>query len=179
MYLEKVRDSCLSIFNQLGKDWKNPFGKVMDLVFPPLCIVGGELLKPGETHICEVCISKIDLIKSPICVSCGRPLSTPEDKDNLCGGCMTSRPPFDSARALGAYGGILLDAIHLFKYHNRAYLSPTLSGLLAGWEYKDGKSGDFNYNKFDMLVPVPLHKRRLYERGYNQALLLCRGLGRS
>ena len=88
-------------------------------------------------------------------------------------------PPFDSARALGAYGGVLLDAIHLFKYHHRAYLSTTLSDLLAGGEYSDGKSDDSDYKKFDILVPVPLHKWRLYERGYNQALLLCRGLSMS
>lgn len=179
MDFKKICTLYFSLFNRLGKDRGNPFSTVMDLVFPPLCLVGGELLKSDEKHICEACISKIDLIRSPLCILCGRPFFTPNDKDHFCGGCITKKPPFDSARALGAYGGVLLDAIHLFKYHHRAYLFPTLSSLMAEWEYSGLDLDNFDYKKFDMLIPVPLHIRRLYERGYNQALLLCRGLEKS
>jgi ComF family protein len=145
---------------------------LLDLVFPPRCVVGGELLDPSEVHLCEACIGKIDRIGSPLCSCCGRPFFTPDDDDHLCGVCIDTAPPFDIARAFGVYGGVLLDVIHLFKYRRRAYLSGILSGLMARGLGAEARG-------FDVLVPVPLHKRRLYQRGYNQASLLCRGLGRA
>ncbi|MBN1882137.1 MAG: ComF family protein [Deltaproteobacteria bacterium] len=104
---------------------------------------------------------------------CGRPFFAADDRDRLCGGCILSPPPFDVARSLGAYGDVLLSVIQLFKYHRRFHLADTLVRLMTDTSYP-GLSPD----EFDIIVPVPLHRRRLRERGYNQSLLLARGLGK-
>ncbi len=75
------------------------------------------------------------------------------------------------ARALGAYQGSLQEAIHQWKYQGKATLTPFLGqwmieGLYRYWDPKH----------LDLLIPVPLHKQRLRERGFNQALLLVKEL---
>jgi ComF family protein len=146
---------------------------VLDLVFPPLCVVCTKNLGQGDRYLCGVCVAQISLIGHPLCTRCGRPFFTLGDTDHLCGTCMTKEPPFDVARSCGVYGGTLLAAIHLFKYHHRTYLAPVLCGLLTHIEW-----GDFGPAGYDVIVPVPLHRKRLYERGFNQALLLSREIGR-
>lgn len=70
------------------------------------------------------------------------------------------------------YGGVLLEAVHLFKYHHRTSLRSVLADLVAKHDW-----GNFDPKRYDVMVPVPLHRQRLYERGFNQAMLLCRGIG--
>lgn len=155
-----------------SRDARRLLGALMDLIFPPLCVICGEYLSSGERHLCGSCISQIVKISHPLCTFCGKPFFGSADSDHLCGECMAVKPPFHVARTYGVYGGVLLAAVHLFKYHHRTYLAPVLSELVAGndWSGCDLRS-------YDLITPVPLHRRRLYERGYNQALLLCREIG--
>jgi ComF family protein len=146
---------------------------LLDLVFPPVCVTCGGEISTGRNHLCDDCLGRIVRIGHPLCTICGRPFLTAGDADHLCGACSNKKPPFAGARSFGVYGGVLLDTIHLFKYHHRTYLSSVLSGLVAQYEW-----GDFNPRRYDLMVGVPLHRRRLYERGFNQAMLLCRGIGR-
>jgi predicted amidophosphoribosyltransferase len=67
---------------------------------------------------------------------------------------------------------VLLSLVQLFKYHRRFHLAETQVDLMA-----DGSYPGFSPVEFDVIVPVPLHARRLRERGYNQSLLLAEGLG--
>ncbi|MBI3752936.1 MAG: ComF family protein [Deltaproteobacteria bacterium] len=75
--------------------------------------------------------------------------------------------PFLKARSIGAYEGVLLEAIHMFKYSGKTSLAKPLGKLMA-----DG----FSNKGCDLVVPVPLHKTRLKERGFNQSLFLAREL---
>lgn len=152
---------------------ETPLTAILDLIFPPVCLTCKSILAPDERYVCDVCISNISYINAPLCTICGRPFFTRDDERRLCGGCIISQPPFDSARALGAYGNQLLKLIHFFKYYERTYLSPLLGRLMTRRDYPD-----FDPEGFDLIVPVPLHKKRFFERGYNQALLLCQGLKR-
>ncbi len=145
---------------------------LLDLVFPPVCVTCGGPIAPERRHLCDACLEKIVPITHPLCTVCGRPFLTPGDKDHLCGACMAGLPPFAEARSFGVYGGVLLDAVHLFKYHHRTSLRSVLAGLVVSHEW-----GDFNPGGYDVMVPVPLYRRRLYERGFNQAMLLCREIG--
>ena len=77
------------------------------------------------------------------------------------------------ARALGFYEGSLQEAIHRWKYEGKEYLSILFAEWMAERFYHY-----WDYNFFDFLIPVPLHKKRLRERGFNQALLLVRELSR-
>jgi len=145
---------------------------LLELAFPPVCMTCGGSVQTGRRHLCNECLDRIVRIGHPLCTICGKPFMTAGDTDHLCGACMNSRPPFAEARSFGVYGGVLLDALHLFKYTHRTALSSVLSGLAARHDW-----GDFDPGRYNMMVPVPLFKGRLYERGFNQAMLLCRGLG--
>lgn len=86
---------------------------------------------------------------------------------------MTSRPLFTAARAMGVYDAALLDAIHLFKYNGKVTIGRELGNMMADYDYRSFDIGDYA-----LLVPVPLHPRRLRKRGFNQALILARQIAR-
>lgn len=144
---------------------------LIDLIFPPVCVTCGELTSPERQHLCDACVGRIDRIGRPLCTVCGKPFLTAGGDDHLCGACMHKSPPFAEARSFGVYGGVLLDAIHLFKYRNQTALSSVLCRLAAGHDW-----GGFDPKQYDVMVPVPLFRGRLYERGFNQSMMLCRGL---
>jgi len=73
------------------------------------------------------------------------------------------------ARALGAYEGSLREAIHRWKYEGKTYLTP----LFASWMV-EGLNRYWEPHAFDLVIPVPLHRQRLRERGFNQVLLLVK-----
>ncbi len=73
------------------------------------------------------------------------------------------------ARALGAYEGSLQEAIHRWKYEGKTYLTPFFAEWMA-----EGLNGYWDLNALDLLIPVPLHRKRLRERGFNQVLLLVK-----
>jgi len=73
---------------------------------------------------------------------------------------------------LGLYDGPIREAIHALKYEGKSFLAKPLVGLLnRAYPFMD-------YGSYDLLVPVPLHPKRLRERGFNQALVLARAIGR-
>jgi ComF family protein len=151
---------------------RRTLASLLDIVFPPVCLTCGGPIAPERRHLCGACLDRIVPITHPLCTVCGRPFLTPGDADHLCGACMTRRPPFAEARSFGVYGGVLLEAVHLFKYRHRTSLRTVLAELVVKHEW-----GDFDPGRYDVMVPVPLYRRRLYERGFNQAMLLCRGIG--
>jgi ComF family protein len=77
------------------------------------------------------------------------------------------------ARALGAYEGSLQEAIHRWKYDGRTQLTPFFAEWMA-----EALNRHWEPDLFDLLIPIPLHPRRLRERGFNQALLLVKELSR-
>jgi ComF family protein len=100
------------------------------------------------------------------CVSCRTPFQNrfPLDADGRCGLCRNGLRGFDAAYCYGAYEGVLRDLVHLFKYSGVRTLAGTLGKLL-----NDALPGD---EMFDLIVPVPLHWRKRWQRGFNQSELL-------
>ncbi len=146
---------------------------LIDLIFPPLCAFCGCPLAEDETgEICPGCLRNVRFISPPICPTCGVPFVSQSGEDHLCGQCLRGKWHFSMARALGLYDGPLRDAIHALKYEGKPFLAKTLVGLLdRGYPFID-------YGLYDLLVPVPLHPKRLRERGFNQALVLGRAMAR-
>jgi ComF family protein len=135
----------------------------LDLLFPRWCIGCG---REGD-YICRACRRRLPVITLPICPICGRPQS----QGVLCDECRDVPARIDGIRAPFVFDGIIRQAIHELKYRNLRALAP----LLAGWLY------DYlveNPLPADVLVPVPLHRKRLRERGYNQSALLAGVLGK-
>ncbi len=145
-----------------------------DLMFPPTCVDCGALIqREGPVALCPACFSKVTFIASPFCPCCGLPLASPAGEDHPCGDCITSPPPFDLARAVGVYDKVLLEAIHRFKYHHHWPSGKALSRLMARHLWPD-----IELERYDLILPVPLHPKKLRQRGFNQAVFLGRALAR-
>lgn len=151
------------------------FKALLDMLFPPLChVCRCFLAETTEIYLCDGCREKIIPIDSPLCQICGVPFATENGSDHTCGPCLTTHRPFSGARAAARFEGPMQELIHRFKYGKKVHLSRPL-GLLtvaALSNIPQAFSADF-------LVPVPLHRRRLRERGFNQSQLIGRVLAKS
>lgn len=122
-----------------------------------------------EGAICFNCRKLLFPIHPPLCPHCGRPFAAGDS--HPCSRCMERMPNYDFARAGGLYRNAMITAIHSLKYRERIHLAKDL----AGWTLQQCEDYWF-LPKADMLIPVPLHPRRLKERGFNQSLLIGRVL---
>lgn len=148
------------------------FNALLDVVIPPLChICHAFIPDAGELHLCPACRDKLPLVSSPRCPLCGIPFSGAGD-DHRCGACLTNPPHFDLARAHFLYEGDLRELIHSFKYSRVTHLRKPLAllALMAADEFREHAP--------QLVVPVPLHRSRLRERGFNQAILIGQPLSR-
>lgn len=148
---------------------------VIDFFFPPQCLLCRSFIGSYRRgRFCKRCLEGFAFTGSPLCVKCGIMFVSREGEDHLCSRCIRSESFFDTARAVGSYEGLLRKTIHLFKYRSRSMLAAPLGRLMAdyGTDLLEGR-------RYDLLVPVPLHVRRLRERGYNQAVLLARVIGKT
>jgi len=147
---------------------------IADLIFPPRCITCGELLEQhGLLPFCPSCMAGIRFIGSPLCPRCGTPFPAAEGEDHLCGECLITERPYAVARSVGRYEKTLLTAIHRFKYRGKTGIGDLLSKMMADFADKT-----WDMKVFERILPVPLHRRRLRERGFNQAVILARGLSK-
>ena len=119
--------------------------------------------------LCPECLSGFAPVASPCCPMCGVMFKTIGGGDHLCGECLASPKKFGMARAPGLFSGEYKKAIHAFKYRNKSSLSAPLGRMLF-WFFQQV----WKEIKIDVATPVPLHKKRLRERGFNQAYLLIR-----
>ena len=148
---------------------------LVDLIFPPRCAACGIIL--GEKPIspfCETCRSDFELLcETPLCQTCGTPYADRTAANHLCGSCLLSPPPFAASRSVAAYQGVLQHAIHRLKYGRDVTLAKTLGQTMADFPYPL-----FDIRDYEIIMPVPLHVRRLRERGFNQALLIARTIAK-
>jgi ComF family protein len=144
---------------------------VFQFLLPSQCYCCQKFLGQGKKGICSDCLSKIRWIGSSFCSVCGIPFASDQAGVHPCGECFKKRFPFASARSIGAYEGPLQEAIHQWKYEGRV----ALTGLFGKW-LAEGFGRYWTPSLFDLLIPVPVHKHRLRERGFNQSLLLAREL---
>ncbi len=135
-------------------------------LFPVCCTLCG-LPDPGPLALCPPC--EQDLVANyPRCDQCALPLPAVRGPTGLCGQCLMRPPPFDRVRAPLVYDEGMAYLIGYWKFQRH----PALADLLARlWLDREPATRDV-----DLLVPVPLHWRRLLWRGFNQAELLCRAL---
>lgn len=144
------------------------WGKIVDCIFPPLCHYCREPIHDSrKTRLCDSCFETIVPLESPLCPLCGCPFLNGSCSDHPCGACTLARPAFDGARGAVVFDGAVRELIHQFKYSGKTMLRRPLA-LLAADRLDRFVSGA----EPDMIIPVPLHKKRLRQRGFNQAILL-------
>ncbi len=153
----------------------------LDLVFPALCPVCETTLGVGRRDpLCGTCWRAFSRLGTPWCDRCGAASLAPDADADLprgvprfaCTTCATDPPPYDYARSAARYEGQLRDAIHALKFSGRRALASPL-GDLAAEQCAASLPG-----AIDALIPVPLARERERERGFNQAALLARRIGR-
>jgi ComF family protein len=145
---------------------------VLDLLLPPLCLTCATRVDaPGLQ--CAGCFATRVMICDPVCVCCGAPFERASDdaEGGACQRCAAAPPSFDRARAALAYGDAARRLVLPFKHADRQDHAGLLARLMAG-------AGGALLRDADLLVPVPVHRLRLFRRRYNQAALLARELGR-
>lgn len=140
----------------------------LNLLFPLFCFVCGKPLEPdNRMFLCSLCLVNIRRIRSPVCGRCGRP-----GCNGVCAECRKAYRYYNVARAAGIYEGVLKECIHGLKYGRKPYLAKTLAGLMVD------SFGIFpELAGCAVIVPVPLHRVRERERGFNQAHLLAKAVG--
>ena len=167
---------------------------VNETVFPPKCLVCRSFIDPPQSeengyssavdlslniqsqverlfakYLCWNCIRGLVVVESPLCSCCGLPFESRQGIDHRCGDCSASLKKFRIARAPLVYEQIFTEVIHCYKYKGKIQLARPLGELLLTafrlfWD-KDS---------IDVVVPVPLHLKRLRKRGFNQVYLLIR-----
>jgi ComF family protein len=137
-------------------------GAALNLLFPQFCVGCG---KEGS-FLCDSCLQSLPRIEPPVCSRCGRP----QTEGELCRNCRDWQADIDGIRAPFRFDGVIRTAIHRLKYSNLRAIAPALAQLMS--EYLVNNPLDS-----DVLIPVPLHDKRLRERGYNQSALLAKELG--
>ncbi|TET45553.1 ComF family protein [candidate division TA06 bacterium] len=150
------------------------FGKTMlrdiiDFLFPPFCLVCKAPLFKNERTICDACYLRIRPVDSPYCQVCGRPLR----RAGLCRACERYGKAYVRRRAVGIYESVLAEAIKSLKYRSRLSIAKKLGKMMSRLALADSEM-----SRVDAIVPVPLHRVRQRERGYNQALLLSKEISR-
>lgn len=149
------------------------FNDLMNFIFASNCRVCENLLSGlEEKYICKDCFSKIEFITPPYCDKCGKILidSFKEIEKPICRDCHSLKRHFYKARAVGIYEEALREGIHLLKFEKKVGIHKPLGDLLV--RYLKEQQDDL-IDRIDFVIPVPLHRKRLKSRGFNQAQLLC------
>jgi len=152
----------------------NLFGRLIELVYPPRCPICRSFLAQDTydglpaSNVCLSCLAEFAALTPPFCTICSRPFDSGSGQCHICEACLRKQPFFDSIGAPYIYDGSLKTAIHLFKYEGRidlaGFLGPLLSSFARDWRPDENDS---------IVMPVPLHPRRLRERGFNQSKILA------
>jgi len=136
----------------------------LDLLFPPVCGGCGKL----GSRWCDTCQQNLPKLSEPVCGVCGIPL----DVAGLCVDCQRVRPRFNALRSWSAFDAPVRNALHRLKYRQDVGLGDALAVHLSEFV------ASLNW-PIDLIVPVPLGRKRLQERGYNQVGLIARPLALS
>lgn len=140
--------------------------ELLDLIYPKTCFGCKSRISPEiEGYICKECLNKLDKLKPPFCITCGRPIDILDiDK---CTDCTGYNYYFTRGYSATLYEGLVKDCLHNFKYNSHTYLGGTLARLMIDFalEYIDP-------DKIDAILPVPLHWQRFRDRGFNQSAIL-------
>lgn len=154
--------------NSLTASWrtrvKQLTGDFLDFIFPPVCANCGKI----GTLLCDSCIARMPVLHEPVCPLCGRPVKR---SGQSCSRCQESPPSLNQIRAAVLFEDAVPHLIHQLKYNGMFALAEPFASIMASsWHHWR--------HPVDVVVPIPLHRRREKARGYNQSEMLSRHLSR-
>jgi ComF family protein len=141
-----------------------------DLLLPPGCAACGRATGSLD-GLCATCWTGIDFIAPPVCDVYGTPFSYEMAPGMLSAAAIADPPPFAKARAAALYGPVAKTLVHQLKYRDRPEVSRAMAQAML-------RAGAGLIPESDVIVPVPLHRWRLWQRRFNQAAVLAQHLSR-
>lgn len=153
-------------WQSVGRVWS----LALDFVYPAIC-AGCGIMTGSHRGLCGPCWSTIPFIERPFCEVLGIPFVHDQGEGAISPKAMASQPVFDRLRAVAAHRGIVRRLVHSLKYKDRTELAPMMATWMA-------RAGAEELRKADAIIPVPLHRWRLFLRRYNQAAELSREIAR-
>ena len=158
-----------------GNQLRRAASLVVDLVLPIRCVTCGQVVQ-GDTGFCPECWSGLDFLVGPGCARCDLPLPLAQGDGALCGGCMAAPPPYHRVLSPLAYGPAARSVVMRFKYGRRIGQARLMARLMGPPVAALAAASSAEFGVQPMLVPVPLHRWRLWWRGFNQAAVLAQQL---
>lgn len=143
---------------------------LVDFALPPRCPVCGVTVD-ADNRFCLSCWQQLDFLAKPWCVACGLPLAFDHPDESLCGNCLTHSPVHDGVRAVVRYDDLSSLIAMRLKYGTRLGLAKLIAEHLQKFVAECSDNA--------IIVPVPLHRSRLWRRGFNQSVLIGRELARN
>ncbi len=141
----------------------------LDILFPPICPISRESVDQWGA-LSPKAWSELSFLNGPACSICAFPFDYDFGKDAICGACEAAKPAYDASRAALIYDDKSRRLILPFKHGDQTYLAKSLSKAMF-------TAGKDLLLQADILIPVPLHRRKLWVRRYNQAGILAKHLG--
>lgn len=150
--------------------FRRALGALSDLVMPPACLVCREPIGAHDA-LCARCWRGIDFIRPPLCDRLGMPLPFDTGGVTVSAAATADPPPYDRARAVAAHDGAIRTLVHALKFHDRHDVRRRLGKWLV-------EAGRELVADAEIVVPVPLSRRRLLVRRFNQAAILAHEVAR-
>lgn len=145
---------------------------MLEIFFPDKCSACKSI---SHNKLCGKCISQLEFLdEADFCYSCGEPfrhIDQSPDKKNYCIRCLRREFYFNRARSVVFHRGIIKELLHQFKYRDKLILVKTLSKLLT-------ERFPADFSSFDLVLPVPLHIKKLRSREFNQSVLIAKSVSR-
>lgn len=151
-----------------GKSGAIALGRgIVDFALPPRCPGCGAIVG-GDHRFCLDCWSTLEFLGGPACAACGEPFEIAAGEGALCGACLADPPALDGVRAAVAYGDVARTLAIRLKHGRKPGAAETMARQMV--RLIPDEIGDA------LLVPVPLHRWRIWHRGFNQSALIARRL---
>lgn len=140
-------------------------------MYPRRCILCDGVLDTPDFGVCTLCESKLKYCKEPACKKCGKPLNN--ERQEYCTDCRKKKHSYDQGKSVWIYKGDMKNSIYRFKYGNRReyarFYAEESVRIYGGWIKSRG---------VEVIIPIPVHPKRKRKRGYNQAELYAKELGK-
>ena len=145
---------------------------MLNWIFPNTCRLCGEV---AGTTLCQECLGALERVPKPVCMYCGAPVAGNQQDPYHCEACRGKPRPFTFARSALYENDTTLKLVHDLKYHKHTHLARALAPVLAElWEFNHLLADTADW----ALVPVPVTRKKLFSRGYNQAEELAEELAK-
>jgi ComF family protein len=164
----RVTEPPVSRLSRFSSRLRSAGGLALNIALPHLCPACRQLV--GQKGLCAGCWSKLSFIAPPYCERLGIPFAYDPGPGVISLQAITEPPAYGRARAAVRYDDIARTLVHALKYGDRLELAPLMGRWMAS-------AGQELLEHADLLVPVPLHWRRLWMRRFNQSTLLAKAIG--